>query len=268
MIALGFGELDRLAGIQHGPHDVVCPLCGPYRKPRNQRLKTLRIWRQRDDFLTFCCAHCGERGHASRPAVKRLSESNRDTAAWLWGRREPIGGTIAETYLRKCRRYVGPLPPTLGFLPARGEYGAAMIAAFGLTTETEPGALRLDKVAGVHLTRLKPDGMDKAAVEKPKIMIGRGHTMPIVLAAPTDMLSIVIAEGIEDALSAHQALGMGAWAAGSADRLPAMAEHVPDYIEAVTIMVDDDHKGERNSIELARRLRMRGIEARLAPMGN
>jgi hypothetical protein len=60
---------------------------------------------------------------------------------------------------------------------------------------------------------------------------------------------------------------LGAWAAGTADRLPAMAEFVPSYIETVTVMVDADANGEKNSAELARRLVARGIEALMARPG-
>jgi hypothetical protein len=46
---------------------------------------------------------------------------------WLWDRRQPILGSIADTYVRDCREYHGPLPATVAFLPARGEDGPAMI---------------------------------------------------------------------------------------------------------------------------------------------
>jgi DNA primase len=46
------------------------------------------------------------------------AEEQHRKAAWLWSQREPIGGTIAETYLR-ARRIVCALPATLGFLAPR-----------------------------------------------------------------------------------------------------------------------------------------------------
>jgi hypothetical protein len=71
------------------------------------------------------------------------------------------------------RGYDGPLPATLGFLPARGEHGLAMIAAFGIAREIEPGQLRIldGDVAGVHITQLSPTGT-KAGTNADKIMIG------------------------------------------------------------------------------------------------
>jgi hypothetical protein len=280
-------DLDALIGGRTGTFDVPCPACRPFRKPANKRKRTLRIWRKPGGFATFCCIHCGASGYAIGDNVRRLDPDtlararaeaetlhreqvarSRRKARRLWGRRQPIQGTIVETYLRHCRGYSGTLQSTLGFLPAHGDYPPAMIAAFGLADEVEPGVLRPGEVWGVHLTLLAADGLGKVGTGKDKLMLGRDHTMPIVLAQPNDLLGMAIAEGIEDALSAHEALGMGAWAAGSADRLPAMAEHVPDYIECVTVLVDHDrdHKGERNAEELAERLDKRGIEARLLPM--
>jgi hypothetical protein len=280
-------EIDALTGGRVGTFDVPCPACGPFRKPANRRKKTLRIWRKPDGFATFCCIHCGARGHAIGDNARRLDPNalararaeaetlrreqvakSRRKARGLWGRRQGIQGTIAETYLRRCRGYSGTLQSTLGFLPAHDGHEPAMIAAFGLAEEVEPGVLQVGAVSGVHLTLLAPDGSGKAGTGKDKIMLGKEHTLPIVLAPPTDMVALVIAEGIEDALSAHEALGMGAWAAGSADRLPAMAEHIPGYIACVTVLVDNDRdrKGERCAEALAARLDKRRIEARLLPM--
>ena len=192
-------------------------------------------------------------------AAERLSK-----ARWLWARRKPLAGTIAETYLREARGYRGPLPATLGFLPARGEHGAAMIAAFGMPDEPEPGKLALadDAVRGVHITRLAPDGSGKAGTDADKIMIGRSTGSPIVLAPVKDLGGLAITEGIEDGLSAH-AGGFGAWASGSAGRMPALADVMPHYVEAVTIFADDDDTGRRNARELAVRLRERGFETRV-----
>jgi hypothetical protein len=91
-------------------------------------------------------------------------------ARWLWAKRKPISGSIAETYLRSARGYGGRLPETLGFLPGRGDHPPAMIAAFGMAIEPEePGklAIGIDAVKGVHLTRLLPDGSGKAVFDDP-----------------------------------------------------------------------------------------------------
>jgi Toprim domain len=180
----------------------------------------------------------------------------------VWAGSLDAPGTLAESYLQS-RGITCRLAATLGFVE---DYKGlpAMIAAFGLPTEPEPDDLRIsaDDIEGVHLTFLRPDGSGKAvdADGRSKIIIGRGHSMPIVLAPPNGGLGLCIAEGIEDALSAHQETGLGAWAAGTANRLPGLAVHVPAYIECVTVLQDDDDAGRRFSGKLADALHTKGVE--------
>jgi hypothetical protein len=143
---------------------------------------------------------------------------------------------------------------TLSFLPPTkpGHY-PALIGAFGLHGE----------VVAVHLTLLRADGSGKIEVEKPdsnKIMIGSPSGRPIIIAPPNDLLGLAITEGIEDALSVHQALGLGAWAAGSAPHMAKLAEAVPGWIDAVTINAHADKAGQDGAHKLAAKLRARGIE--------
>ena len=180
----------------------------------------------------------------------------------LWGPRQPTAGTPAERYLRDCRGYAGPIPSTVAYMPARGEHVHAMIAAFGIANEPEPSLLAITDgaVRAVHLTRLAPDGRGKAEIENPKIAVGRPCGSPIVLAPPNDLLGLAITEGIEDALSVHEATGLGAWAAGSASFLPSLADAVPDYIECVTIYAHPDKAGQNGARGLAETLARRNIE--------
>jgi hypothetical protein len=191
-------------------------------------------------------------------------------ARWFWSQREPIIGSIAETYLR-ARGYNGTIPETLAFLPASGDYPPALIAAYGTATEPEPGVIAIKKnsVRGVHLIKLKPDGRDRLRDDlKCKFTIGKGFVAPIVLAPPNDLLGMVVAEGIEDALNAHEASGLGAWAAGGAWRMPALGDLIPAFIEVVTIVVDENDAGRTNSHKLMARLRDRKIEVRLTSRGS
>jgi hypothetical protein len=106
-------------------------------------------------------------------------------AAWLWSRRRPIAGTIAERYLRNARHYNGPLPPTLAFLPSsKSEHHPAMIAAFGIPDEPEPRILGEPRgVDAVHLTLLRTDGGGKANSNPNKLIIGRPLGRPITPCA-------------------------------------------------------------------------------------
>src|SRR5262249_3162791 len=124
-------------------------------------------------------------------------------------------------------------------------------------------AIRDDAVRGVHLTRLKPDGSDRERTAQGKIMIGHSIGSPLVLAQAGNVGGLTLCEGVEDALSLVDAIGIGAWAAGSASRLPALAVAVPSYVASVTVVIDDDADGWRGATALINRLHAcGGVEVR------
>jgi putative DNA primase/helicase len=232
--------------------------------------------------LVMFLDHCGFRdavetliGEKSAPIISRhlrnlpakgssaYERSQHDKARWLWSHRKPISDTIAERYLREARTITCPLPPTLGFLPPRKlEHHPAMIAAFALADECEPGSFAAPReVQAVHLTLLRADGSGKADVEPDKLIVGSPGKLPIVIAPMNDLLGLAVTEGIEDALSVHQATGLGVWAAGSAGRMPTLAGTVPNYADCVTIFADSDTTGTGNAALLAERLKVQGIHA-------
>jgi hypothetical protein len=99
-----------------------------------------------------------------------------------------------------------------------------------------PGGIAIadDAVMGVHITRLLPDGSWRDRGDDAKITIGHCLGSPIALASSNDLLGLTIAEGIEDALNAHQATGMGAWAAAGAGRTAVLADTVPTWMSTIT----------------------------------
>ncbi|HEV2562357.1 MAG TPA: toprim domain-containing protein [Rhizomicrobium sp.] len=210
-------------------------------------------------------AHEPKRAPSTPMALRSPQADNSITDATtvarsLWKRREPIERTVAETYLREARAYRDPIPATLGFLPARGEHGAAMIAAFGMAEEIEPAIIAIPNsaVRAVHLTRLLPDGSGRGD----KIILGRGSLgSPIILNPPNDLLGLAITEGIEDGLSIFEATGLGVWVAGSASRMPALADSIPSFVECVSIFGHEDDAGRKFARDLLTRLDTRGINA-------
>jgi|HubBroStandDraft_4_1064222.scaffolds.fasta_scaffold14752_5 hypothetical protein len=278
-----FSDLHLLAGGRPGVRDVACPACGPDRNTSTNRVRrVLRVWLVDDRFATFNCARCGMKGethaeHRGRPvydrkAVQQVRDvsavsdrveaaSRLEVAQALWRRRQPAPGTIVENYLRRARGYRGSIPDTLAFLPPRGDHPPAMISAFGLPEEPEPGriALRKEEVRGVHITRLAADGSAKVG-DPSKIIIGRCLGAPIVLSALNDNFGLAITEGIEDGLSIFESTGLGVWAAGAAGRMPALAQSVPQYVDAVSIIADADEAGQRGARELGSLLHRRGLQ--------
>jgi hypothetical protein len=274
-------DLAALAGGRFGVIDVACPLCGPERRHAiNRRRKVLRIWRLDPSFGTYHCARCGGRGwerdgSAHVDPVKlakvkveaaertaRYEQQQRDKARALWRRSVPATGSIVEKYLRS-RGITVPIPATIRFLPpSKPEHHPAMVTAYGLADEPEPGVLAIvaEQITAVHLTLLKLDGSDKADIESPKIAIASPAGMPLVLAPMNDLMGLCVCEGVEDALSVHQATGLGVWASGGAPFLPKLVTAIEDLAmtreydaspDCIMIVVDDDDSGRRNAHALA-----------------
>ena len=267
-----------------GVHDIPCPACGPSRDAMtNRSRRVMRVWNEREGVLTYNCARCGIRGGArtmfvpkvgftrhAQAAQASVRNDRREVALKLWEASRPARDSIVEEYLRWRGIGLIEVPATLRYLaPRRPGHHPALIAPFGFTREPQPGHVSIsrDAIHGVHLTFLAPDGLGKAQVAPAKIMIARSIGTPIVVAPLSDSLGLAIAEGIEDAISIHEATGLGAWAAGSAGRLPALAAVVPCEIESVTVVADSDDAGYENACELAHRLNARGFEVTIAQVG-
>src|SRR5215213_4181232 len=202
MRALTFHDFVALIGDRFGKFDVPCPLCASLYNPRK---KVLRIWRETESFLGYHCARCGESGWArdggsiARPSPEHLAAVRQEATArdaqeradslrkaqGLWSQRQPVEAVSAAwVYVRDFRAYQGPIPPTLGALPASTKYPPALIAAFGFAIEPgfadgpEPGVLTIsdDAIHGVHLIQLQVDGRDRLRTPDAKKSIGRGCT--------------------------------------------------------------------------------------------
>jgi hypothetical protein len=179
----------------------------------------------------------------------------------LWRKAAPIDHTPADCYLRE-RGFAPPYPATMRYLLGRGEHPHALIAAFGLPDEPEPGSLWMPDAAvrAVHLTRLNPTGICRLKSDSARIIVGQsGLGFPVAVAPINDGLGLVIAEGIENALSLGLSLGLGAWAACSHTRMPALATAVPSCVEAITIVADPELPARASATALAEKLRRRGF---------
>jgi Toprim domain len=277
--------------------NVICP--GPGHSARDRSLSVTPYAEARDEFVInsfagddwrLCRAYVrsmlglpafappqkpspgarrGAPGHSGEPAkAATRPPDNARKAAWLWGIREPVSESCpAGLYLRQTRRYGGPIPPTLGYLHPNGEHPPAVIAAFGYCEEPEPGVIDPPAiVAGVHITRLTPDG-GKASIDPVKVMLGAMSGLPIVLAPVNDGLGLAITEGIEDGLSVFEETGLGVWAAGSAGNMPKIVAALPPYVECTTIFAHRDERGMQFSKEAARLIAAMGTEVHIKGRG-
>lgn len=247
-----------------------CPKCGPQcRTAANKTRKVMGVWHDANGTRTWCI-RCGAKGYERRlpnrsgPSVQDAQKPRKDksrAAAWLWSSSQPLKGTLGEVYLRKHRGIdLSHLPRTMRFKPAHDQYPAAIVTAYGLADGTEPDDLTIqNEVTAVHLTRLDENGR-----KLDKRMLGKVSGQPLCLAPINDAGGLAIAEGIEDALSVHQATGLGVWAAGSASHMAKLVDIFPDSVEVVTIIADPDIAGARAARALYEGLRARGIETRIS----
>ena len=173
----------------------------------------------------------------------------------LWKEAQPIGGTIAETYLRG-RGITCPLPDTLRFAPSCWHASAQRFPAMVALVEGCAFA--------VHRTYLRADGSGKADVEPAKAMLGAVAGGAVRLAGGPGPL--VVAEGIETALSLASGLLRAPatiWAALSTSGMKAL--RLPPQPGRLTIAADGDKPGREAAHALATRAHGLGWQVALLP---
>lgn len=191
----------------------------------------------------------------------KAADDKRDAIAAIWGRSQPIGGTIAEAYLR-ARGYTGPISSVLRFgrgkHPSGDGYHPMLIAAVLLEGRT-------DQCVALHRTFLKPEGSGKTNLEPAKMTLGpcKGGAVPLAPVGP----AIAIGEGIESSLSYQQLIGIPTWAALSTSGIKNL--QLPAEVREVTIAVDPDVPGIRAAHAAAQRWLTEGRRVQIArpPMG-
>jgi len=107
------------------------------------------------------------------------------------------------------------------------------------------------KLRGAHVTSLNRDGTAKLNCDKPKRMFGTVKGGFVKLGEPDPDRPLIIAEGVETALSASQIAGVPAIAGLSATN---MEKVTPPSCSEVIIAADNDPSGRNAARRLARRL--------------
>ncbi|MDO5643076.1 MAG: toprim domain-containing protein [Paracoccus sp. (in: a-proteobacteria)] len=188
--------------------------------------------------------------------VKETEKKREGQALACWNAAQPIGGNIAETYLRG-RGITCDLPASLRFLPdcwhASAKRAPAMIA-------------RVDGLPrfAVHRTYLRGDGSGKADLDPPKAMLG--STMGGAVRITEAQGPLVVCEGLETALSLSSGLLRGPaqiWAALSASGMAGL--RLPERTHRLTIAPDGDAAGRNAAHKLAERATALGWAVSLLP---
>jgi hypothetical protein len=265
-----------LGGRWHGSSgNAPCPVCQPERR-RDQDALSLRNTRGR--LMAYChkggcsfadiIAASGLPRDALRPdteeqarfdAQRAEDEARRERQARaIWGDAAtvPIGGTVAEAYLRH-RGITCALPDTLRF-QAQGWHPTAQ--RLPMMVARIDGAERF----GVHRTYLRADGMGKASIDPARAMLGTCAGGAVRLSDAPGRL--VVAEGIETGLSLLSGLLPGpatVWATLSTSGLRGL--HLPPVPGRLTIAADGDAPGRAAATALASRAEALGWQISLLP---
>ncbi len=176
---------------------------------------------------------------SSRPVqraaiVQPHQEDKTKRARRIWSETKTIAGSAAERYLRG-RAIPRVLPGALRFHRAMTslEDKERRPALIGAITDGD------GDITGVHVTLLSSHGAGKAAVLTPRRVVGRMMGAAVRLDDPDDTL--IVAEGIETALSAQAALQAPAWALMSALNLARF--ELPAALSRLIIAADNDEAG-------------------------
>ncbi len=247
-----------------------CPSCG---------YAATMVLAEKDGRALWWCASCRDR-EAVTAAVRRVMGGEWKPPSTAASRCVPSASTVGEQAARALALWDEALPlprsPAARYLAARA-IPDVVSAALGFHPRApHPGggprlpALvaavrdpRSGELRAVHRTYLRPDGTGKAAVEPAKASLGPVAGGAVMLDAPHGDAPLVVAEGLENALSAGRLLGAPAWSAVSAGNLE---KHLalPAAVPAVIIAADPDEVGQRAAWQAARRWRAEGRHVRVA----
>jgi len=179
--------------------------------------------------------------------VQPAKEDRQARAQRFWRDSAPLGGSVAERYLRH-RGILDPLAsanalrwhPRMTSLDDRKRRSALISVILDATGD----------VQGVEVTLLTETGAAKALVRTPRRVIGRlmGGAVRLHQAADT----MIVAEGVETALSAAEAHKLPAWAALSGANLARFAP--PPVARRLLIASDADDAGRAAAAMLLDRL--------------
>jgi hypothetical protein len=266
----------NLGGHWHGRYGTApCPICQPERRAGQDALSLadkpdggllLHCKKGGCDFRDLLAAAGVRSGSytppspaiiAKREAERRAEAVKRaDRGRRVWRDALPIGGTVAEAYLRS-RCITCSLPSALRFHPEAWHPTGKRLPAMVALVEGGQGF-------AVHRTYLCADGGGKADVEPAKAMLGAVAGGAVRLTEAVGPL--VVAEGIETALSLASGLlrhPATVWAALSTSGLRGL--HLPAVPHRLTIATDGDEPGRAAGHDLATRAKALGWRVSLLP---
>jgi hypothetical protein len=195
------------------------------------------------------------RRHAQAAARKRREEAATRAKAWvIFKDAKPLTGSDPASLYLAGRAIDGPYPEALrcaSLWNAEVKRNMAALVAAVTSLETPHALCAVQRI-------FLEDGR-KADVPTPKKALGAIGGAGVVLGPIVD--AMVVAEGVETALSAARAFGLPAVATLGAGNMRALI--APPRVQRVVIAADRDQRGagERAARDLCERLAARGVDA-------
>jgi hypothetical protein len=199
------------------------------------------------------------RAKAEADAAARLqveAQKRADMEAWLnrlYASGRPDDDGMMRRYFA-TRGARGEIHASAHYLPGRGpDNPASILTPFGewdwsKATGWQPPVAN---IPALHRIFIKAEGnrVVKATklingVPKSKVMYGSVAGQPMMLFPPNEERRLIICEGVETGVRAHQMFGGEVWAAGAASNLRNLAPLVFPGIEEVWVFADNDEGGE------------------------
>lgn len=183
---------------------------------------------------------------ARRQAEREVEEKRRiEYAQRIWQDAKDPTGTVVEIYLRSRAITLSPIPPTIRFANLPHGPTELLLPAMVCAVQGQDG-----DITGCHRTFLRADGKVKAPVTGNKMMIGKCRGGAVRFGKAGEKLAI--GEGIETCLSvAQECPDLPVWAALSTSGLKTVV--VPDAVNEIVILADNDVPGEMAAKEAATR---------------
>jgi putative DNA primase/helicase len=256
------GSREAIAALLGGDVDekgrVCCPSIGEGAVDRSCVIK-IDPARPNEFYIYDCEGSKGANYAAIREKLKLVAPitgaNSASFALKLWGETAPAAGTVVERYLRG-RGLTCPIPPVLRFHPRlwHRNGGAHWPAMIGARTDVA------GRIVAVHRTYLTFEGKKAPVGDKVKMDLGPCRGTCIRLSPVANEL--LIAEGIENALSGMVATGRPGWAAGSAAAL--RRAELPLEVRRITFLSDGDAASAGAERMCTAMWRSEGREVRIA----
>lgn len=166
--------------------------------------------------------------------------------AWL--KRAPIGGTLAEDYLRKTRGIMSHIPEILGFVE-RSYCSVLREETAALVAPIQDSAGHVTAVQQIYLCSETLDAWRDEDGRRVKRTMGVMRDGCVRLGLPDETLGL--AGSVEDALAAASLFSLPVWATCGEARLERV--WVPPEITRLVVFADADEPGMRAAKACARR---------------